>query len=189
VQYVTATQADGHPWVVRLNSPEDFQLDSSACAQGGPCQVGVRFQPSSAGDKYVDLYVTDRVTGSNAVVHLQGTGGLPQISVSPSSVVFPTQEIGSTWAYQPVQIKNVGDARMAIQQITLSGTNVGDFSISSNTCTYWMNPASDCQLLISFVPHALGERTATVQIISDSETGGTIEVPISATSTAVPPAP
>lgn len=187
VQYVTVTQADGHPMVVSLDTPGDFLVDAGACAQGPPCQIGVRFHPLSAGaNKSSSVTIRDRITGGLARVHMTGTGGLPQISVSPSSVVFPAQEIGSTWSYQPVEIKNVGDATLVIQPTTLSGTNAGDFSIWATTCSFGIDPASSCQLLISFVPHALGERTATLQITSSSKTDGALEVPISATSTPVP---
>lgn len=186
VQYVTVTQADGHPAATRLDAPKDFLIDDSACAQATPCQIGIRFHPLSATYQETYMRLRDRISGASIGVDLSGTGGFPQISVSPSSVVFPSQEIGSTWAYQPLAIENVGDAALTMGQITLSGTNASDFAIWANTCTYRINPASSCQILLSFVPRALGERTATLQITSDSKTDNVITIPVSATSTPVP---
>jgi hypothetical protein len=187
VQNVSVTQADGHPMVVSLDIPGDFLIDSGTCAQGTPCQIGVRFHPLSAGaNKSSSVTIRDRVTGGLARVQLSGTGGLPQISVSPSSIVFPTQEIGSTWAYQSVAIENIGDALLTLSA-TLLGANSDDFVISPNVgCGGQVSPGGNCGMLIGFVPHALGERTATLQITSNSKTDSVVQIQLSATSTPVP---
>lgn len=187
MQYVSVTQADGHPMVVSIDGPGEFLIDSGTCAQGTPCQISARFHPLSAeANKGATVTIRDRITGASRTVSLTGTGGLPQISVSPSSVVFPTQTIGSTWPYQGVLINNTGDAPLNMTHVTLSGANAGDFAILGSGSGSSVPPGSGYQLTLSFVPHALGERTATLQIISDSKTDSTIEIPISATSTPVP---
>jgi hypothetical protein len=187
VQYITVTQADGHPMVISANTPgENFLIDDSACAQATPCQIGIRFHPSSAGGQGSGLNIRDRITGLSAGANLNGTGGLPQISVSPSSVIFPTQEIGSTWSNQVVTVRNTGDASLKVINSALLGADSGDFAISSNGCGLGLSAGSSCSILISFVPHALGDRTATLQITSDSKTDSLIEIPVSAKSTPVP---
>jgi len=75
---------------------------------------------------------------------------------------------------------------MSVSQVTLSGANASDFAIPTNNCGYKVDPAGSCQIFISFVPHALGDRTATLQITSDSKTDNVITLPVSATSTPVP---
>jgi hypothetical protein len=187
VQNASVAQADGHPMVVSIDGPGDFLIDSGTCAQGTPCQIGARFHPLSAGaNKGATVTIRDRITGASTVVRLGGTGGLPQISASPSSIVFPTQTIGSTWAYQSVAIENTGDALLTLSA-TLLGANSDDFVISPNVgCGGQVSPGGNCGMLIGFVPQALGERTATLQITSDSQTDKVINIPVSATSTPVP---
>jgi hypothetical protein len=185
VQYVTANQADGHPLAISLDAPKDFLIDDSACAQATPCQIGVRFHPLSAGVQTTYLRIRDRITGQSSAVYLNGAGGLPQISVSKSSIVFPTQEIGSTWPVQYIIITNAGDAPLNISGVHLSGGDIDDFSLDVLSC-YQLAAGNTCQVNLSFVPHALGERTTTLQITSDSETDSVIQIPVSATSTPVP---
>lgn len=171
--------------VVSLDAPGDFLIDSGTCAQGIPCQIGVWFHPLSAGaNKSSSVTIRDRITGGLARVYLGGTGGLPQISVSPSSVVFPSQAIGSTWGNQYVTVTNTGDAELRLSGVTLSGANSGDFAVVGSCVS--MDPGDTCQVTLGFVPHALGDRSATLQIISNSKTDSTIEIPVSATSTPVP---
>jgi hypothetical protein len=185
VQYVTANQADGHPLAISLDAPKDFLIDASACAQATPCQIGVRFHPLSAGEQTTYVRIRDRISGQLNTVSLNGSGGLPQISVSKSSIVFPTQEIVTTWPSQNFTVSNTGDAPLNLSGVHLSGGDIGDFSIPYDLCSSLL-PNSSCQIYIGFVPHALGERTTTLQITSDSKTDGTLEIPVSATATPVP---
>lgn len=185
VQYVTADQAEGDPLAISLDAPKDFLIDDSACAQARPCQIGVRFHPLSAGVQTTSLRIRDRISGQSRTVNLNGAGGLPQISVSKPSIVFPAQEIGSTWGIQYLIITNAGDAPLNFSGIHLSGGDVGDFSLDVLSC-YQLAAGNTCQVNVHFVPHALGERTTTMQINSDSKTDSVIEIPVSATSTPVP---
>jgi hypothetical protein len=185
VQYVTANQADGHPLMISLDAPKDFLIEDSACAKGTPCQIGVRFRPLSAGVQTTYLRVRDRISGQSSTAYLTGSGGLPQISVSQASIVFPTQEIGSTWGIQYIIITNAGDAPLNTSGIRLSAGEVGDFSLDAFSCSQ-IAPGSTCQVNVYFVPHALGERTTMLEINSDSKADSVIEIPVSATSTPVP---
>jgi hypothetical protein len=185
VQNVSVTQADGHPMLVSLDTPGDFLIDSAACAQGTPCQIGVRFQPLSAEAKGSWLQIRDRITGASTRVSLGGTGGLPQISVPTSPIVFPTQEIGSTWSPESLIITNAGDAPLNVSGISLSGGDAADFSLDRVSC-YQIPAGGTCQVNVSFVPYALGEKSTTLQITSDSQTDKVINIPVSATSTQVP---
>ena len=185
VQNISVTQAEGHPVTVKLSST-DFLVNPGSCAQGTPCQIGVRFHPSRAGSRSATLTVTDPVTAGTARTNLVGVGGFPQISIAPSSIDFPTQVIGSTWDNQSLTITNAGDSMLNLKQITLSGANASDFTFDSSMCGNQVFPNSSCQIAISFVPRALGERSATLQITSDSKTSSVLNVPISASSTAAP---
>src|SRR5919199_4318252 len=48
---------------------------------------------------------------------------------------------------------------------TFTGTNGGDFMVSSSTCGGSLGPNSSCEILVRFVPSALDERTATMNVI------------------------
>jgi hypothetical protein len=186
VQNAGVAQADGHPMVVGIDGPGEFLIDSGTCAQGTPCQIGARFHPLSAGtNKGATVTIRDRITGVSTVVRLGGTGGLPQISVPTSPIVFPTQEIESNWSPEYFFITNTGDGPLNVSGISLSGGDAGEFSLNRASCS-GIPPGSTCEVDVSFTPHALGEKSTTLQITSDSQTDKVINIPVSATSTPVP---
>src|ERR687885_474170 len=48
---------------------------------------------------------------------------------------------------------------------TFTVTNGDDFMVSSSTCGGSLGPNSSCEILVRFVPSALDERTATMNVI------------------------
>jgi probable HAF family extracellular repeat protein len=57
----------------------------------------------------------------------------PNVTLSPTSLTFPTQVIGTVSTPKIVTLKNTGTARLTITNITITGTNVGDFA-QTHTC-------------------------------------------------------
>ncbi|HTH53677.1 MAG TPA: choice-of-anchor D domain-containing protein [Edaphobacter sp.] len=181
VQYVSVTGADGHPLIIKPVQADNFLIDPGTCPQGTPCQIGVRFHPSAGGYLYGSVVVTDRITGGYTVFSMQGIGGFPKISVSPSSVVFPMQPIGTTWANMTVAVSNIGDAPLGLSSFSLAGNEEGNFSAAWGNCA---PPAQAC-IQVGFVPRSLGGKTAALQIMSNDPDTPVLSVPLSATSTPV----
>ena len=91
-------------------------------------------------------------------------------SLNPTSVNFPSQPVGVTSMAIPVTITNIGDANLTINGIQISGDNVGDFSVASNTCTTTLTVAASCVVNVKFKPMATGTRTASL-ILTDNDNG------------------
>ncbi len=66
----------------------------------------------------------------------------------------------------PSPSQNLGTATLNSIAITTSGTNVADFTISSLGSTS-IAPGGTTTFLITFVPSAIGTRTAAIQIASN----------------------
>ena len=150
-------------------TPSGFAITQGATCATTPCTVTVTMTPNATLCCGTNIEITDTVTHLGASVSVLGTGGVPIVSLSPSALSFPARTVGSTSIAQQVTLTNLGNARLVINSISLTGTNPGDF-IQSNGCTSLLYPNTQCTLSISFSPTAGGTRTATVQILSNSST-------------------
>ena len=115
-------------------------------------------------------------------------GLAPIASVSPTSLSFGNQNVGTTSVAQTVTLSNTGTTALTISSIGLGGSNAGVFSETS-TCPIspsTLAAGASCSLSATFTPTANGARSATLTI-SDNATGSPQSVAL--TGTGVTPAP
>ena len=111
---------------------------------------------------------------------------LPAVSLSPTSLTFGSQNVGSSSAAQGVTLSNTGNGALSVTSISLTRTNAGDFS-QTNTCGSSVTAGGNCSISVKFAPTAAGARSASVAI---SDNGGTTLQTVSLTGTGVmPPTP
>ena len=101
----------------------------------------------------------------------------PLVSLSTSSLAFAIQPVGTTSAPQAVTLTNIGGLGLTITSITLTGTNVSDFS-QTNTCGSAVVSGANCQINLTFAPSAMGTRTTTL-VIADNASGSPHTVAVS----------
>jgi hypothetical protein len=152
---------------------------------GGSCTIQASFTPSAPGSRTASVQVGDDATGSPHSVALSGTGTQPAVGLTPTSLTFSSQTIGTTSAAQTSTLRNTGTAPLAISSITLGGANPGDFA-QSNNCP--VVPAllaanATCTISVSFAPSALGPRSAAVSITDDAP-GSPHSLPLSGSGAA-----
>jgi hypothetical protein len=104
---------------------------------------------------------------------------VPLPSLSPSSVSFADQAVGTTSSPQNVILTNSGTGPLIISSIAIKGANSGDFS-QTNNCPANLAAAANCQISITFTPSALGARNASLAV-TDNAPGGPQSVPLSGT--------
>jgi hypothetical protein len=107
------------------------------------------------------------------------------VTLSPSSLSFASQLVGTTSSSQSVTLTNSGTAALTISGVAVSGANAADFN-QTNTCP--LAPASlavnaTCAITVSFTPSATGARSAGVQI-SDNAANSPQSVVLSGTGSA-----
>jgi uncharacterized repeat protein (TIGR01451 family) len=109
---------------------------------------------------------------SDAVFATYVTAIPPQVGMSPSSLSFGDQGVGSTSAPQTVTITNTaasGAQSLAIGQLAIGGANAGDFSLGTDNCSNAsVAPGDSCGVEISFAPTVTGSRNATVDVPSNA---------------------
>ena len=99
----------------------------------------------------------------------------PTVLVTPSSMTFGDQLVGTTSMPQAITLTNTGNAALAISSIALSG----DFN-QSNSCGSGLLAGSSCNIYVSFAPTAAGNRTGALTI-TDSAPGSPHIVPVAGT--------
>jgi hypothetical protein len=155
----------------------------SSVAAGAKCSISVTFKPTASGTRSAAVTFTDNASGSPQTVSLSGTGTAPIASVSPSSLAFAGQAVGSTSAAQTVTLTNTGTAALSISSIALTGANPGDFA-QTNGCGSSVAAGAKCSISVTFKPTASGSRAAAVNL-TDNSSGSPQTV--SLIGTGVPP--
>ena len=143
----------------------------SSLAPGLRCATSIIFTPSTVGNRSASLAITDDAAGSPQIVSITGTGiaPAPVVSLSPSTLTFPNQPVGTTSASQQVTLTNKGYAALSIASIVVAGTNNTDFA-QTNTCSSSVAVGASCTIEVSFTPLAIGNRSASLTI-ADNATG------------------
>jgi hypothetical protein len=134
----------------------------SSVAANGSCAVNVTFTPTATGSRTGTLTVA--TSGGTDTVSLSGTGVTagPTLSVSPSTLTFPSTVVGKTSAGQSVTISNTGTAPATISAVSATG----DFAQTNNCGTLAVNAA--CTATVTFTPTAAGSRTGTLSLTSNA---------------------
>jgi hypothetical protein len=131
------------------------------------------------GDGAPDAAVTNS-DGNFSYVTVLINAELP-VSVSPRSITYPTQLIGTASAAKTVVLTNNSGAPLAFTGIKLQGAHPGDFVLASE-CGKTLAAGSHCTVSVTFKPAGLNARTTSLVIIDNI---GTQAVALSGTGTEV----
>ena len=141
------------------------------------CVFSVVFTPTSLGAKNETLVITDDAATSPQSVTITGTGVVP-MSVSSSSVTFPTEIQGVTSSATTLTLTNHQSIALSSVSLSVVG-NSSDFSASG--CTGSVAALGTCKISVTFTPQAAGTRSGTLVISSPEATEGPIGVALSGT--------
>jgi hypothetical protein len=139
----------------------------TSLAAGTSCTISVNFTPTTTGTRMGTITVTDSATGSPQTIPLSGSGvssgtPTPAVSLSPSSLSFGNQVVGTTSAVKFVTLTNTGNATL-----TFSGSFLisSDFAFGGlGTCGSTVAAGASCTISVKFTPTATGARTGAVTL-------------------------
>jgi hypothetical protein len=166
--------------VVNGHNPGDFGIvaSSTTCPNPGPgplgpgasCNIAVAYTPTVVGGESAALNVFGNFTPGNGqqAALLFGTG--TAVSVTPGTLTFAAQNVGTTSAPKKVTFKNVGSTAMPVTSINISGANQLDFA-QTNNCMPSVPAGGTCTINVTFTPTATGTRNATLSIGDPDPTG------------------
>ena len=144
--------------------PSDFAETNNCTGSvvpGKSCTVTVTFTPQATGSRSASLQLTDDAQGSPQTVSLTGTG-VAQVTVSPTSLTFATQKVGTKSAAKTVTLTNNLPAALPFS-ISFTGADPNDFA-ATNNCSSSVPAKSHCTISVTFTPGATGKRTATLNV-------------------------
>ncbi len=135
----------------------------ASLGKGASCNINVNFTPTTTGTRSGTLSVTDDASGSPQTAALSGTGVAPAAGLSPASLTFANQLVGTTSPAQTVTLSNAGSAPLKISSIATTG----DYT-QSNNCGGSLNAGTSCSINVSFKPTATGTRTGTLSVTDNA---------------------
>jgi len=149
----------------------------AALAANANCQINVTFTPTTGGTRNATLSVATNSPGSPQIVLLSGTTPpAPAVTLSPLSVSFPGQYVGTSGLPQTVTLTNTGSANLAVTNVAV---NPGDFGVL-NACGSTVTAGSSCSVGVFFDPTTTGTRTGTLTV-ADNAGGSPQTVTLSGT--------
>jgi hypothetical protein len=156
-------------------APGDFSAPSACLGSlgaGASCAFNVTFTPTAGGVRVATVSVNNSA-GAAPTVGLSGPATVGAVSLSASTLTFPSQHVSTTSAAMPVTITNSGAASMDIVSIIASG----DFA-QTNDCAATLAAGANCSVDVTFSPSHAGKRTGFLTI-SDTGTGSLQTVTLS----------
>jgi hypothetical protein len=113
------------------------------------------------GDGRMDLAVANTVDNDVSVLLQIPTG--PAANLSPTSLTFSGQSVGSTSNSQGVLLNNPGAAALTVASIVATG----DF-VQANNCGTSVAAGGDCTINVTFTPTATGTRSGSLTMTDNS---------------------
>ena len=182
----TVTGTNAGDFAVPLPTSGTMCNPAGSLAVGAGCTINVLFTPTALGTRTATLNVADNVTGSPQTVALTGTGAAQAgtITISPTSLTFASQTVGTTSPAQSVTVTNTGTGPVTFTSFSITGTNSSSFALASgtNACspTGTLAASASCTISVTLTPTATGELIATLSI-ADSATGSPQTVALNGT--------
>lgn len=154
----------------------DFHLQSSACpaslAAGASCAIVVQFSPSSPNGSTGSLAVLTQA-GTQSV-QLSTTGIQGVASISPGSLSFSAQQVGSSSGVKTVIVTNTGTATLQFTGVGIV-SGASDFAQSNDCASVPVN--GTCTVNVSFAPNTAGLRNGVIGFTHDG--GGVATISLS----------
>jgi hypothetical protein len=148
--------------VLRGNGDGTFSESTAYAAPSGSIASG-----DFNGDGQADLVTTGlqgvQSSGTDLALLLANRR---DAAISPSSLAFGQQAIGTAAPTQTVTLSNGGTAPMPVALASIGGANAPDFTKTADMCSgLRLLPGRSCTVTIGFSPLGAGTRSATLTVV------------------------
>ena len=134
----------------------------------------------------IAAYIAGTLGGTPTYIPVSGA---PSVGVSPASVQFASQNIGTTSAAQSVVVSNAAGAAGALMISAIDVTSGSDFEVSGGSCAVGtsVSAGASCSISLRFKPTAVGARAASLTVRHNGS-GGSSTVSLAGTAVDESPA-
>jgi hypothetical protein len=164
------------------NSGDFAQTNScSTVSPQGTCSITVTFTPSISGTETADVSIADNAPNSPQLGSLtgDGIGNGPAAIFNPTSLTFGSQLIGTSSPTQSIALTNIGNAPLAVSNISVSP----GFS-QTNNCGSSVAAGASCTINVLFRPTKLNVTTGSLEV-KDNAAGSPQTASLTGTGTYV----
>lgn len=92
-----------------------------------------------------------------------------QVLLSPTSLNFGNQKVGTTSSSPNFTVYNVGKKKINISDVNISGSSASEFVVGTHCAS--IPAGKSCVIAVSFAPTITGSAAATVNVVTDSPVG------------------
>jgi hypothetical protein len=167
--------------VVLGNGDGSFQAETFAGTNAGVALFAAASGDFN-GDGKMDLLAAD---GSRLWVLLNGVAPAgPTVLLSPGTLIFTSQALGTPSVSQSVTLTNGGGSALSITNVSVMGGNAQDFS-QTNTCiTSVLAAGATCQINVIFTPSIANTTETAAVAIADNAVGSPQNISLTGTTAA-----
>jgi hypothetical protein len=166
-QEMTVTNIGNAPMTISSIVPGGDFSQTNTCGEaipaGASCVISVTFTPTAAGMRSGTITLTDNLKSSPQVIALSGVGVVPTVSLSPASITFGGQSIGTTSPAQMVTLTNTGNVLLMVSNIAVDG----DFA-QTNNCGTEVGAGLRCTIGVTFTPTADGTSSGQLAVTDNA---------------------
>jgi uncharacterized membrane protein YgcG len=169
-QSITIANIGGEPSPLTSETVTgDFSISANTCASSlapnSSCTVSILFTPTASGTRSGQLTVVDAV--GTQIASLSGSGQTVATDVlSPSTLAFGSQQLGTVSAAQQVTLTNNGDQPLTSIAVSVTG---GDFN-AVNNCGTVLQGHGSCSIAVTYSPSVAKSETATLVVADEFRT-------------------
>ena len=140
-----------------------------ALATSARCTLSVTFTPSATGAVKGSVAIATSGPGSPQIIGVSGTGEIPA-SLSPTSLTFTAQGVGTTSAPKTVTLTNNSSGTLTISSLVASG----DFAATpsgATPCGATVASGATCTFDVTFTPNAKGAISGAATVAHSAPLG------------------
>ena len=130
---------------------------------GQSATLTVSFVPTSAGAQSGTIAVASNASNAPINIAVTAEAVSPIVSLSPASLTFASQTVGTTSAAQTVTLTNTGTAALTLSSIAASGNYA-----QTNTCGTSLAANASCTISVTFMPTASGSLTGAITLTDNA---------------------
>jgi hypothetical protein len=153
-----------------MNASTPYAVSSTcgkSVAPGATCNLNITFSPTAQGTFAGTISIMDSASTKPQVIEVSGAGTI--VTLSPPSLTFGPQKLGTTSPPQRVQLTNTGKIPMTVSKVSVHGDNWTGFDATDN-CPSSLAAGANCTITVEYRPLlGFGPQTANVYV---TDSGG-----------------
>ncbi len=145
----------------------DYLITGNTCgstlASGASCTVTLTLTPSTTGTRTAVLSIADNAANTPQNVSLTGVGSNSNATLTPATLTYAAQVIGTSSPAQAATLTNTGSVAITITSISAAAPYT-----QTNNCGSSLAAGANCTINVVFTPTKSGTQTGTLSVVDNA---------------------